>query len=35
MPCPAQVRASSAGPVALAFQAVARPSGVSALSTAV
>ena len=28
-PCPAQVRARRAGPVALAFQAVARPSGVS------
>ena len=33
MPCPAQVRARRAGPVALAFQATARPSGVSALST--
>ena len=33
IPCPAQVRARRAGPVALAFQATARPAGVSALST--
>lgn len=33
IPCSAQARASRAGPVAFAFQAATRPSGVSALST--